>query len=408
MASIRSRGKPIEREVQTASSCAPQRSRYIGVEEARMPFPFESAPKSGAAGRGVASSVCRVALALVVLATLMLAPRSAALAATSPSPDSSPPTDAKPSADGKTSFDAERFFDAIVKVQTRAVPDARSSATLGSEREGTGIVIGDDGLVLTIGYLIVEADEVSLVDRQGRTLPARVVAYDHVTGLALVRAVVPLNADPLRFGDSSSLAERDPVMIINHSGPADLTLAWVVSKRVFTGNWEYMLDTAIFTSPPALDWSGAALINRDMKLVGVGSLIVREASTVGETVVPGNMFVPIDALKPILDDLVKTGRPAGAARPWLGVAADEMQGRLVVSRVSPEGPGDLAGIKVGDIILGVAGDGVRTQAEFYRKVWSRGPAGSDIPLRVLQGVDVKELAVHSIDRVEYFRPKTTY
>jgi len=367
-----------------------------------------SASKTGDACRGVASSLCRLVLALVVLGTLTLAPRSAALAETGASPDSSPAADAKPSIEGGSGFDAERFFNAIVKVHARAVPDARSSASLGSERDGTGIVIGDDGLVLTIGYLIVEADEVTLVDQQGRTLPARVVGYDHVTGLALVRAVVPLDASPLPFGDSSSLAERDPVMIVNHSGPSDVTLAWVVSKRVFTGNWEYMLDPAIFTSPPALDWSGAALINKEMKLVGVGSLIVREASTVGETVVPGNMFVPIDALKPILADLINTGRSPGAARPWLGVAADEVQGRLVVSRVSPDGPGDLAGIKVGDIILGVGGDAVRTQAEFYRKVWGRGPAGSDIPLRVLQGVDVKELAVHSIDRIEYFRPKTTY
>jgi serine protease Do len=370
---------------------------------------FGLVPKSGAASRGVKSSIYRVALALVVLVALGLTPRPAALAAdTNPSDDSTASTDTKPAVEGRSGFDAERFFDAIVKVHTRAVPDARSSATLGSEREGTGIVIGEDGLVLTIGYLIIEADEVSLVDQQGRTLPARIIGYDHITGLGLVRAVVPLKVAPLRFGDSSSLAERDPVMIVNHTGASDVTLAWVVSKRVFTGNWEYLLDSAIFTSPPALNWSGAALINKDLRLVGVGSLIVREASTVGETVVPGNMFVPIDALKPILADLVRTGRAAGAARPWLGVAADEVQGRLIVSRVSPEGPGDLAGIKVGDIILGVGGDGVRTQAEFYRKVWSRGPAGSDIPLRVLQGVDVKELAVHSIDRVEYFRPTTTY
>ena len=187
----------------------------------------------------------------------------------------------------------------------------------------------------------------------------------------------------------------------------DVTLAQVVSRRPFTGNWEYLLEQAIFTSPPTLNWSGAALVSKDLKLVGVGSLIVREATT-DEAKLPGNMFVPIDALKPILADLEKTGRRAGPARPWLGVAADEVQGRLVVSRVSPEGPGDLAGIKAGDIILGVAGDGVRTQAEFYRKVWSRGSAGTDIPLRVLQGVDVRELAVHSIDRIEYFRPKTTH
>jgi S1-C subfamily serine protease len=303
--------------------------------------------------------------------------------------------------------DAENFFRSIVKVQTRAVPDARSAASLGTEREGTGVVIGEGELVLTIGYLLVEADEVTLVDQRGRTLPARVVAYDHASGLGLVRAVVPIGASPLPLGDSGKLAERDAVMIVNHSGAGDVTLAYVVSRRPFTGNWEYMLDHAIFTSPPTLNWSGAALISTDMKLVGIGSLIVREAGA-GDTTLPGNMFVPIDTLKPILADLVKTGRRAGNARPWLGVSADEIQGRLVVSRVSPQGPGDAAGIKVGDIILGVGAEGVRTQAEFYRKVWARGGAGTDIPLRVLQGIDIKELLVHSIDRTEYFRPRTTY
>ena len=304
--------------------------------------------------------------------------------------------------------DAEKFFQSIFKVKTRAVPNARSSATLGQEREGTAVVIADDGLLVTIGYLIVEADEVSLVDQQGKTIPARVVAYDHATGLGLVRAVTPLAAPPLPLGESGKLATKDPVMIVNHAGVDDVTLAYVVSTRPFTGNWEYLLEQAIFTSPPTMNWSGAALVSRDFKLVGVGSLIVREASASGDAALPGNMFVPIDTLKPILPDLIRTGRRAGPPRPWLGVAADEVQGRLMVSRVSPDGPGDQAGIRVGDIILGVAGDGVRTQAEFYRKIWSRGAAGTDIRLRVLQGVDVKELDVHSIDRVEYFRPKTTY
>ena len=303
--------------------------------------------------------------------------------------------------------DAEGFFQAIVKLQARAVPNARSAATLGAEREGTGIVIGADGLILTIGYLIVEADDVHIVDRKGRTLPARVVGYDHATGLGLVRTVVPFEAAPLPLGESGKLAEREPVMIVNHEGESDVTLAYVVSMRPFTGNWEYLLDQAIFTSPPTSNWSGAALVGKDLKLLGIGSLIVREA-TVGEAKLPGNMFVPIDVLKPILTDLVKTGRRAGTPRPWLGVAADEVQGRLVVARVSPDGPGDQAGIQVGDIILGVGGDGVRTQAEFYRKVWNRGGAGTDIPLRVLQGIDVRDLTVHSIDRVEYFRPRTTY
>lgn len=312
-----------------------------------------------------------------------------------------------PSLPGQTGGDAEKFFGAIVKVQTRALADARSAVTLGTEREGTGIVIDKDGLIVTIGYLVIEADEVRISDDRGRTLPGRVVAYDHASGLALVRSIAPLDAAPLALGDSNRLSESDPVLIVNYAGPSDITLAYVVSRRPFTGNWEYLLDRAIFTSPPTLNWSGAALIGTDGSLLGVGSLIMRDATN-AEPHLPGNLFVPIELLKPILPDLVKSGHRAGPARPWLGVAADEVQGRLLVTRVSPEGPADQAGVHVGDIILGVGGDTVHSQAEFYRKVWGRGAAGSEIPLRILQEDDVREVKVRSIDRVDYFRQKPMY
>jgi S1-C subfamily serine protease len=304
-------------------------------------------------------------------------------------------------------IDAEKFFSAIVKVQTRALPDARSARTLGTEREGTGIVIDEDGLILTIGYLIVEADQVDIVDDHGHTLPARVVGYDQSSGLGLVRPLLPFKPSPLRLGDSGKLAEADPVLVVNHGGREQATLAYVVSRRPFTGDWEYLLDQAIFTSPPTLDWSGAALIGKDGSLLGVGSLILRDA-TEAEPHVPGNMFVPIDLLKPILPELVRTGHPAGPARPWLGVGADEVQGRLIVTRVSPDGPAERAGLKTGDIILAVGDEAVRSQAELYRKIWGRGAAGSDIPLRLLQGLDVHDIEVHSIDHVDYFRRKTSY
>jgi serine protease Do len=304
-------------------------------------------------------------------------------------------------------FDADKFFSAIVKVKARALPDARSASTLGSEREGTGIVIGEKGLIVTIGYLIIEADEVKVTDSRGRTLPAAVVGYDHATGLALVRTIVPLDASPLPLGDSASLAESDPVLVVSHAGRGDVTMAYVVSRRSFTGSWEYLLDRAIFTSPPSLNWSGAALVDRDGALLGVGSLILRDA-TDADPRVPGNMFVPIDLLKPILSDLVKLGHRAGPARPWLGINADEVQGRLLVTRVSPEGPADRAGMQAGDIILAVGSEPVHTQAEFYRRIWGRGSAGSEIPLRVLQNSDVRELKLRSIDRLDYFRQKPMY
>ena len=220
-----------------------------------------------------------------------------------------------------------------------------------------------------------------------------------------MRTIAPLDVAPVALGDSGKVSQRDPVLIA--SSGDDVAFAYVVSKRAFSGNWEYSLDEALYTSPPMMNWSGAGLFDRDGKLLGVGSLIVREAND-EEPRVPGNMFVPIDLLKPILADLVASGRRKGPARPWLGIAADEVGGRLVVARVSPDGPADRAGVTPGDIILGVGSESVRTQAEFYRKVWARGGAGERIPLKVLQGVDVKEVPIASIDRTEYFKRPTTH
>jgi S1-C subfamily serine protease len=350
----------------------------------------------------------RLAVALCAAASLslgLLGVRAADLSTKEPADAESKPEATKETS--AESSDARQLFAAIVKVQTRAVPNARTASQLGQERDGSGILIGDDGLILTIGYLIVEADEVKIVDRNGRTLPAKIVAYDHASGLGLIRAAAPLDAKPVPFGDSTKLAERDPVMIVNSGGADDATLAIVVSRRQFTASWEYMLEQAIFTSPPSPNWSGAALVDANGRLLGVGSLIVRDALG-GEHELPGNMFVPIDVLKPVLADMIRNGRRPGPARPWLGIATDEHGGRVIVTRVSPEGPGDRAGIKAGDIILAVGGQGVRSQAEYYTKVWQSGAAGTDIPLRMLQGIDVKELEVHSIDRIEYFRPQSTF
>ena len=340
--------------------------------------------------------------AIIALAALCLLIASPAAHGQPKSPKPAPAAERKP----PEGIDAEKLFGAIVKVSAHAVPGARSSATLGDEREGSGVVIGDNGLILTIGYLIVEAEDINIVDSKGRTLAARIVGYDHATGFGLLRTISPFDAKPVAFGDSGKVAEREPVMIAS-SGDDNVSFAYIVSKRGFSGNWEYALEQALYTSPPTLNWSGAALFDKNGKLLGVGSLIVREA-TEEEPKVPGNMFVPIDLLKPILADLVKGGRRAGPARPWLGVSADEVQGRLVVTRVSPDGPADRAGVHVGDIILGVGGEGVRTQPEFYKKVWGRGGAGAEIPLKLLQGVEIREIPVVSIDRVDYFRPRTTY
>ena len=349
--------------------------------------------------------VARLRGGIATIAAIAALAWSPAQAADHPSSEDRAKVPAADSASPAQALDAEKLFGAIVKVSTRSIPGARSADTLGNEREGTGVVIGENGLVLTIGYLIVEADDVKITDSKGRTLPARVVGYDHASGFGLVRSVVPLDAQPIPLGDSGKTEERDPVMIASAGGEGT-SFAWIVSKRPFTGSWEYQLDYAIYTSPPTSSWSGAALIDREGKLLGVGSLIVREATT-GDSKLPGNLFVPIDFLKPILADLVREGHRAGPARPWLGVSADEVQGRLFVTRVSPDGPADRAGVGVGDIILGVGNEPVRTQSQFYDRVWNRRHAGDEVQLKVLQGLDVRDITVRSIDRVEYFRPRST-
>jgi len=294
----------------------------------------------------------------------------------------------------------------VVRVQSRILPDARTAPTLGARRAGSGVLVRD-GYVLTIGYLVIEAEAIEVTAGDGRSVPATLAAYDHATGFGLLKLVAPLPGTPLPLGDSTSLAERDAAMVVGYGGREALNLVTVVSRRPFSGSWEYLLDAAIFTYPPVHNWSGAALISARGELLGVGSLIVPDAGGDG-TPSPGNLFVPIDLVKPILDDLIVHGRGPGPRRPWLGVYTEELRGRLFVSRVAREGPAERAGLASGDIVIGVGGEEVASLADFYRKVWARGAAGVEVPLRVLQGLEVKDLSLRSIDRLEYFRRKPSY
>ncbi len=300
----------------------------------------------------------------------------------------------------------EQTLSAVVGVSAKIPQGARSAATLGVQRHGSGALIRE-GYVLTIGYLVIEAEAIEVAGADGRKVPATVAAFDHPSGFGLLKLLASLGGTPLALGDSAALGEREPAMIVSSPGREGANLVYVVSRRPFSGSWEYHLDSAIFTYPAVPDWSGAPLINAKGELVGIGSLIVGDAGGQG-TQSPGNMFVPIDLLKPILRDLIDHGRRGGPARPWLGVNADEVRGRLFVSRLSPDGPGERAGLRENDIILAVGGDEVATLAEFYRRIWSRGAAGVGVPLKILRGAQIKDVNVSSIDRARYFSASKTY
>jgi S1-C subfamily serine protease len=297
----------------------------------------------------------------------------------------------------------------VVRIKTFINPDGLTRENLGREREGTGIVIDSAGLVLTIGYLMVEAHAAEITTNDGHSVPANVVGYDNESGFGLLQAIVPLKVRPMKMGKSSDVKTGDPVLVASYGGRDGTIAAHVVAKREFAGNWEYLLDEAIFTAPPHAAWSGSALIAHDGTLVGVGSLIVGDASGKGDGV-RGNMFVPIDRLAPILGDLIAEGHPLQPAHPWLGLNTDDVNGNLVVSRVTPGAPAEKAGLRRGDIIVGVGAGGEKPKdlPDLYRKIWAQGAAGANVPLDVLQGHQRRHFEVLSINRLDQLKLKSTF
>lgn len=295
-------------------------------------------------------------------------------------------------------------LDAVVKLSIKAMPEARTADTLGAEREGTGVVIDENGLILTIGYLMLEAESVLVVAPDGRVFPATVTGYDHATGFGLLRAAPGIARRPLALGDSSAVRELATVLVAAHPAAGGVSHACVVARRRFTGWWEYMIEDAIFTAPPRYEHSGAALLDSTGRLAGIASLWVSDAIDLG-VAFPGNMFVPVDILKPLLEDLLAHGRRRGAARPWLGVYSEEVEGHVVVTRVLPDAPAHRAGVRRGDVILGIGGHSIGGQSEFYRRLWASGDAGTDVMLHLLRDRIVQRLVVHSADRMDYLRPR---
>ncbi len=297
---------------------------------------------------------------------------------------------------------ADQLLAAIVGVRARIPEHARTAHALGTRRTGSGIVIDANGLIVTIGYLILEASRVEVVVTQDKTLQAEILAYDHETGLGLLRASDPIDVTPMQLGESSRLEPGDQLLVSGFGGRLAARAVVLVSRRDFAGYWEYLLENAIFTSPPYPLYAGAALVDSQGELVGIGSLLVADAYR-GDQLLPGNMFVPVDRLKSVLGDLLTSGRSMATSRPWLGLYLSEVDGLLMVRRVAVDGPAAGAGMQPGDIILGVAGQPVASMADFYRKLWAAGEPGDEVPLTVLKGAQMHEVRVTAGDRYEWLR-----
>jgi S1-C subfamily serine protease len=293
------------------------------------------------------------------------------------------------------SFDLDRVLSSVVGLHSIIPSDAFSADTLGTERAGNGVLI-EDGLILTIGYLITEAETVWLHVGDGRVVPGHALGVDNVSGFGLVQTLGQMDIEPLPLGSSATTEVGDRVVLGGAGGRTRSVASHIAAKQEFAGYWEYLLDEAIFTLPAHPNWGGTGLISNRGELIGIGSLqLEREREGKDEHV---NMVVPIDLLTPVIDDLKKFGRVNKPARPWLGMYSTEIDNKVVVVGISAKGPAARAELKAGDVILAVAGEKVTSQTGFYRKLWSLGSAGVDVPLTVYHEGVTFDVVLASTDR----------
>lgn len=300
-------------------------------------------------------------------------------------------------------FDLDRALSAVLGLRATVPQDAFTAGTLGTERAGSGVLIREDGLVLTIGYLITEAETIWLTSEGGGAVPGHVLGYDQETGFGLVQALGRLKLPPLELGIRQRVGAGDRAVMAAEGGRRHAISARVVARQEFAGYWEYVLDRAIFTAPAHPFWGGAALIGADGRLIGIGSLHVQRENGGRELRRDVNMVVPIDLLPPILDDVLTYGRPNRPARPWLGLYATEVEDAIVVAGLAERGPAGKAGLRPGDRILAVREDPISSLAGLWRKVWAGGPAGSEVVLQVARDNEMLTVRILSADRTRFLK-----
>lgn len=293
-----------------------------------------------------------------------------------------------------------RAHAAVVGLNVTAIDGARTASTLGEEREGSGVVIADDDLVLTIGYLVLEAQAVEISTPDGRRFPARVLAYDGATGFGLVQSLAPMGLAPVPLGRAADIRSGEPLMLASGGAEGAVSAVQLLSRRPFSGYWEYHVDTALFTGPPRRDHAGAALFNAQGALLGIGSLFVTDAQGAGATGQPGNMFVPVDLLQPVLGELRQNGSTRASARPWLGLNCFADDGQVRVLRVSEDSPADVAGLQRGDHIQRIDGVPVADLAALWKTLWSTPAAERPVRLDIRRDGQPMTLTVHAVDRAK--------
>jgi serine protease Do len=300
--------------------------------------------------------------------------------------------------------DVRRIYQSVVKIDSIVPSDARTANSLGTIRGGNGIVI-DDKHILTIGYIVVEAETITITLPNGGVVPAELAGYDHTTGFGILKTILPSKLTPIQIGNSDKLNKEDLLYVLPYLTEGAPSAVKMVSRRSFTGWWEYFLDKPIYTHPMNTSFAGSALINEFGELLGIGSLYVSDAAAEGVPM-PGNLFVPINDLKPILNDLIVNSKRTTNVKPYMGLTSNDDTGKVMVTRVNDDGPAAKAGFKENDIILKVNKINIQDTEKFYKTVWSQGGPGTLLDFEIERNNQIISLKLTTMDRNDFFvKPK---
>jgi len=300
----------------------------------------------------------------------------------------------------------KKFYNSVVSIDSKIREEARTSKSLGTIRQGSGVII-DEYNILTIGYIVIEAHEIMIGLPNGKQIPGKLTGYDHSSGFGIVSPIIKTKLTPLEIGNSNDVDLDDTLLILPSPQKGIGSMAKMVSRRPFVGWWEYFLEKPIYTLPMNQSWAGAPLISSNGQILGVGSLFVQDAAFPG-TFSPGNMFVPINLLKPILNDLIKYGRRKTDIKPYMGMSTTDSSGKVIITRVSKKGPAEKSGIKKNDIIKNVNGKPISSVEELYKTIWSSGSFGIEINIEVIRNEKNINFKVKTVDRMDYFIKNQSY
>src|SRR6266403_1443453 len=289
------------------------------------------------------------------------------------------------------------LLQSVVYIHTTVSRDHPSTRILGNERLGSGVVVDASGLILTVNYVVMGAQTISVAFQKGRRAKAEIVAQDFEIGTALIK----VNRQGLiaaEIGTGDVVERSDEVVLLGAMQPQErrATGGFVTYVGEFEAYWEYLIDRGIISNAPNPGYGGGGLFTMTGRLAGTVSLNLNEIAR-------SSLPIPVGFYRSHRDEMVRYGRVVSRPRrAWLGIFAHMVEEAVVIAAVAPEGPGDRGGLQAGDLIVSLNAEEVGSRRDLYMSLWRHEP-GEALTLEVMRDNKMRRFEVKGGDRAHFFR-----